>query len=71
MTLPRLSVPPDPPESPSRRGRRRALEPHDRLSVWLPTRSIDHLMSVATKHRMSVSRLVKIVVLQLEAPDRD
>lgn len=69
---------PLPPPSPldvqkaaSRRGRRPSSEPHDRLSVWLPTTTIDHLMAAATKHRMTVSQLVRIVVVQLEVGERD
>lgn len=69
---------PLPPPSPlhdqksaTRRGRRPSPEPHDRLSVWLPTTTIDALMTAATKHRITVSQLVRIVVVQLEVGERD
>lgn len=49
-----------------KRGRPRSAEPGSSLSVWVPVSHHDQLITMAKKHRTSVSRLVRtLLVLQL------
>ena len=46
-----------------RRGRPRSEEPHTTVSTWLPARAHDGLIKLAHQREMSVSELVRRVII--------
>lgn len=50
-------------ESNGRAGRPRAAEPGERLCVWLRVSDYDRLVQLANRHEMSVSALVRSLLL--------
>ena len=62
--------PPGRPDPPARktRGRPREVEtPSGTISVWLSTRTQDHIIQLATRRRQSVSEYLRDVLDQLFA----
>jgi len=56
---------------PNRGGRPRADEPRATVSTWMPASAHDRLIQLAKEHEVSVSALVKsLLLLQLNGPRR-
>jgi hypothetical protein len=53
---------------PQRRGRPPAKEPGTALSTWVPASQYDRLCKIAAQHDMTVSRLVRQVLIVCLGP---